>query len=380
MIRDEVAPPAAPPAARSHALDGRLIGVTVPADLDELERLAAERLDPVALEYFARGSGDGLTLAANVEGWRRLRLRPRVLRDVTSVDPATTVLGTAVTSPVLVAPTAMQRFACDDGERATARGAAATGTVMVVSMAATCSLEDVAASAPDGARWAQMYMLRDRGRTEALAARAGAAGYRAIVASVDGASVPHGHGGVGTRLVVPPSFRFPNLAPPDAPHDPDLLAMVNDFDPAVTFDDLARFGEWSGLPVVVKGVLRGDDAARCVDAGAAAVCVSNHGGRIVDGCVATADALSEVVEAVGNRAEVYVDGGIRRGADVLVALALGARAVMVGRPVLWGLTVGGADGVAGVLEHLRADLVRVMAFCGAAAVADLTPDLVLSAR
>jgi 4-hydroxymandelate oxidase len=176
--------------------------------------------------------------------------------------------------------------------------------------------------------------------------------------------------------VVPPSFRFPNFAPPDAPHDPNLVAMVNDFDPSVTFDDLARFGEWSGLPVVVKGVLRGDDAARCVDAGAAAVYVSNHGGRIVDGTVATADALVEVLDAVGERAEVYVDGGIRRGVDVLAALALGARAVMLGRPVLWGLTVAGADGVAEVLDHARAELVRVMAFCGAATVADLTPDLV----
>ena len=180
--------------------------------------------------------------------------------------------------------------------------------------------------------------------------------------------------------MVPPTFRFPNLAPPDAADDPNLLAMVNDFDPAVTFDDLARFGEWSGLPIVVKGVMRGDDAVRCVDAGAAAVCVSNHGGRIVDGCAATADVLSEVVDAVGGRAEVYVDGGIRRGVDVVIALALGAHAVMVGRPVLWGLTVGGDVGVAAVLESLAAEAVRVMAFCGAAMVAEITPDLVAPVR
>jgi 4-hydroxymandelate oxidase len=219
-------------------------------------------------------------------------------------------------------------------------------------------------------------MLRDRGRTQALAGRAREAGYRAIVASVDGGSVSHGHGGVGARLVVPPSFRFPNLAPPDAPDDPNLLAMVNDFDPSITFDELSLFGEWSGLPVVVKGVLRGDDARRCVDAGAAAVCVSNHGGRMVDGCVATADALSEVVDAVGHRAEVYVDGGIRRGADVVIALALGARAVMIGRPALWGLTVGAEDGVHSVLEGLRSEVQRVMAFCGATSVSALTPDLI----
>jgi len=345
-------------------------------DLAELEALAAQRLDPVALEYFARGSGDGRTLAENIAAWPRISIVPRVLRDVTTVDVATTVLGTPVTSPILVAPMAMQRFACDDGELATARGASAAGTVMVVSMAATYSVEDVAAAAPDAPRWAQMYLLRDHGRTRALAERARDAGYAAIVASVDGGSVPHGHGGVGTRLVVPPSFRFPNLAPPDAPHDPNLLRMVNDFDPSITFDDLGLFHEWSGLPVVVKGVMRGGDAAACVDAGASAVIVSNHGGRIVDGCIATADVLAEVVGAVAGRAEVYVDGGIRTGADVVRALCLGARAVLVGRPVLWGLVVGGAAGVQAVLDDLRAELVRVAAFCSATNLAELTRDLV----
>lgn len=350
--------------------------MTLPAEIDEIERLAAARLDPMALEYFSRGSGDGVTVAANVNAWHRLGLRPRVLRDMTTVDTATTVLGTRLSSPVLVAPTAMQRFACDDGELATARGAAAAGTLMVVSMAATRSLEEVAAAAPGAPRWAQMYLLRDRSRTQALAERAGAAGYAAVVASVDGASVTHGHGGVAARLVVPPSFRFPNLAPPGMPDDPNLLAMVNDFDPSITFDDLGQFGEWSGLPVVVKGVMRGDDAARCVDAGVAAVYVSNHGGRIVDGCLATADVLREVVDAVGGRAEVFVDGGIRRGSDVVIALALGARAVLVGRPVLWGLAVEGDAGVTGVLEGLRAEVARVMAFCGASKVDELAPDLV----
>ena len=321
-----------------------------------------------------------MTLAANIEAWRRLRLLPRVLRDVTTVDPSTTVLDSKVATPILVAPMAMQRFACDEGELATARGAATAGCVMVVSMAANYSLEEVALAAPESPRWAQMYMLRDRGRTQALAARARDAGYDAIVASVDGASVPHGHGGVGERLQVPPTFRFPNFASSERPDDPDLLRLVNDFDPSVTFDDLSLFSEWGGgLPVVVKGVLRADDARRCVDAGAAGVTVSNHGGRIVDGCAATADVLTDVVAQVDGRAEVYVDGGIRTGADVVKALALGARAVMVGRPVLWGLAVGGEDGVAGVLEGLRAEAMRVMAFCGAANVGEVTPDLVLPA-
>jgi len=342
-------------------------------DLAALEQAAAEALDPLAWSYIARGAGDGLTLAENLAAWRRLRLHPHVLHDVSSIDTATTVLGSPVRAPVLVAPTAMHRFCCEDGEVATARAAATTGTVMVVSMAATCSFEDVAAAAPGASRWAQMYMLRDRARTKALAGRAAAAGYVAIVASVDGGAVPYGRH-VGEGFVPPPQFRFPNLGPPTGA--PDLMDMVSEFDTGVTFDDLACFGNWSGLPVVVKGVLRGDDARRCVDAGAAAIVVSNHGGRTVDGCVATADALPGVVDAVGGRAEVYVDGGVRNGTDVVKALALGARAVMVGRPVLWGLAVGGEKGAAEVLDTLAADLVRTMAFCGATRVAELTRDLV----
>ena len=294
---------------------------------------------------------------------------------MSTVDTTTTVLGVPLSTPVAVAPTAMHRFACEEGEPATARAAAAAGTLMVVSMAANTSLEDIARAAPGAPRWQQMYMLRDRGRTRALAERARDAGYQAIVASVDGAAVTQRRRLPGGGLVPPAFFRFPNLAAPGAPDDADLMGMVSDFDPSVTFDDLARFGEWSGLPVVVKAVLRGDDAAACVDAGAAGIAVSNHGGRILDGCVATADALPEVVDAVAGRAEVYVDGGIRNGVDVLKALALGARAVMVGRSVVWGLAVDGEQGATAVLRQLTVELGRAMALCGAAGVGEVTRDL-----
>jgi 4-hydroxymandelate oxidase len=341
-----------------------------------LEQKAQKRLDAQAWGYISRGAGDDLTLADNLSAWRRLRLRPHVLHDVSTVDTATTVLGTPVRAPILVAPTAMQRFCCDEGEVATARAAAAAGTVMVVSMAATCSFEDVAAAEPGAPRWAQMYMLADRGRTKALAERVKEAGYVATVASVDGGAVPYGRH-LGEGLVPPAHFRFPNLAPPaTAADDADLMGMVNEFDTTVTFDDLALFAEWSGLPVVVKGVLRGDDARRCIDAGAAGIAVSNHGGRTVDGAIATANALPDVVDAVDGRAEVYVDGGIRDGSDVLKALALGARAVMVGRPVLWGLAADGEAGAKAVLDILAADLTRTMAFCGAASINDIQRDLV----
>lgn len=344
-------------------------------DLARLEELATARLDPVAADYINRGSAEGLTRAANLAAWRRLQLRPHVLRDVSTVQTGTTVLGAPVAAPVLVAPTAMQRLAAPDGELATARAAARAGTVMAVSMVASCSLEEVAEAAPGAPRWAQMYLLRDRGRTRALAERARDAGYQAIVASVDGAAVPYGdHRGA----TPPPPGGLGNLVPGDPARVGALLAALADFDPGVTPTDLALYREWSGLPVVVKGVLRGDDAVACVDAGAEAVAVSNHGGRIVDGCVATGDVLAEVADAVGGRAEVYVDGGIRTGADVVKALALGARAVLVGRPVVWGLAVDGEDGVVDVLDTLTRDLTRVMAFCGASTLSEISADLVAS--
>jgi 4-hydroxymandelate oxidase len=350
-----------------------------PPTLAELETAAEAVANPAAWDYLAHGSGDESTMRENVTAWTRWKLRPQVLRDMGDVRTSTTVLGVDVDAPILIAPTAMHRFVCNDGELATARAAALVNTVYVVSMAATTSLEEVAAEAPDGARWSQMYMLRDRGRTRSLAERAGAAGYRAVVASVDGAAVPRRSRLAGGALVPPDSFRFPNLASADDPDNTNLMAMVSDFDPAVTFEDLALFGEWSGLPVVVKGVMRGDDAARCVDAGAAAIAISNHGGRTLDGVAATADVLPEIVDAVGGRAEVYVDGGIRSGIDVLRAVALGAQAVMIGRPVLWGLAVDGADGAAAVLEHLTEELGRAMALCGRDRVDLLTRDLLLGA-
>lgn len=348
-----------------------------PPTLAELERAAESVASSEAWDYIAHGAGDEATMRANVEAWGRWMLRPHVLRDMRDVQTATSVLGTPIALPVVVAPTAMHRFLHADGELATARGAARAGTIYIVSMAATTSLEDVAATTPDAPRWAQMYMLRDRGRTRALAERARDSGCTAIVASVDGAAVPRRSRLAGGALVPPDWFRFPNLAGPDDADSSDIMALVSDFDPGVVFEDLARFREWSGLPVVVKGVMRGDDAVQCVDAGAAAIAVSNHGGRTLDGVAATADVLPEIVHAVDGRAEVYVDGGIRSGVDVLRACSLGARAVMSGRPVLWGLAVDGEDGVAAVLGQLAEELERAMALCGRDRPDRCGPDLLL---
>jgi 4-hydroxymandelate oxidase len=348
-------------------------------DCDALEAAARERLTQVAYDYYAGGAEDEITLAENVAAWRRLRLRPHVLRDVSRGETETTVLGTPVRAPILVAPTAYQRLAHDEGEVATARGAAAAGTVLVVSTLATVRLEEVADAAPQAPRWMQIYLQRDRAATADLVARAVAAGYRALVLTVDLPVAANRRRDERNGFTLPPGMLLANLgiAHPAMPDGGSALAahIVQDFTPAITFEDIGWLAEISGLPVVVKGLLRGDDAAACVAAGAAAVIVSNHGGRQLDGAIATADALPEVCDAVAGRAEVYVDGGLRGGTDVLKALAAGARAVLLGRPILWGLATGGAQGVAAVLDGYRTELIRAMALCGAAEVGDLTPDL-----
>ena len=346
-------------------------------DVAAYEAAAREHADPVAWAYLIGGSGDEVTVNDNVAAWRRWRLRPHMLRDVSEISTATTVLGHPVAAPVLVAPTAMHGWFHPERELATARGAARAGAVYCVSQTSTTALEDIAAAAPDGVRWMQLYVQRDRGVTRSVCERAAAAGYRALVVTVDSPVLSR-----RTRMIdrstfgVPPGSGLPNLAP--GVEAPDLFAVVEGYDPAVTPGDLASFSEWAGgLPVLVKGIVRGDDARACVDAGAAGVVVSNHGGRQLDTCVATADALPDVVEAVGDAAEVYVDGGIRRGIDVLKALALGARAVLVGRPVIYGLVAAGADGAADVLAVLAEELRTAMGLSGLTDASAVPRDLVV---
>jgi 4-hydroxymandelate oxidase len=348
-------------------------------DLALMEEEARRAVGEMPYAYFAGGAEEERLLADNVAAWARWRLHPRVLVDVSVISTATTVLGAPVASPVLLAPTAIQGLAHPEGEVASARGAAAAGACMVLSSLATRSLEDVAAAAPEAPRWMQVYVLRDRGHTAALVDRAVAAGYRALVLTAD-APVP------GLRLRelrggvhLPDDLALPNLgdAATARAHEGGFLAVVaREFDPSLDYGDIGWLAGRSGLPVVVKGVLRADDAVRCVDAGAAAVVVSNHGARQLDDAPATADVLGEVADAVGGRAEIYVDGGVRRAADVAKALALGARGVLVGRPALWAVATGGAEGVAGLFGWFQAELRRVMALVGAPAVDRLDRTLV----
>jgi 4-hydroxymandelate oxidase len=342
-------------------------------DLAALERRARERLAPDVYDYYAGGAGAETTLTEAPAAWRAWRLRPRVLRGVGSVRLATTLLDTEVATPIGVAPWAYQGMAHPDGERATARGAAATGSLMTVSTSATTSLEDVAAVQPAGPRWFQLYRLHSPAYTDELARRAGRAGYTALVLTVDLPVLGRRLRDLRHDFALPAGLLLANHPPVQGPQ-PTLQAAET---PTWTFADIERFAEVSDLPVVVKGVLRGDDATRCVAAGASAVWVSTHGGRQADPAVASAEALPEVVAAVGADAEVYADGGIRSGSDALTALALGARAVFLGRPTAWGLATGGADGVARVLGGLTEELAHTMAVCGLDDVRAVPPDTVV---
>lgn len=351
-------------------------------DPDELEQQARELLDPAAYDFYAGGADQERTLADNVAAWRRWRLKPRVLRDVSQVDTSVTVAHTEVATPVWVAPIAAHRMAHDDGELATSRGAAAAGSLLMASTVATTGLEDTAAAAEAGPRWFQLYVRRDRAHAESLIGRAADAGYTAIVLTVDLPVLGRRRRDERHERSPMDALTLPNFAHGGAGGDWLAHLAAGELDPTVDFVDLADLVEQARaveLPLLVKGVLRGDDAAACVDAGAAGIVVSNHGGRQLDDAVSGAEALPDVVESVGSRVPVLVDGGLRAGSDVVKALALGASAVLVGRPVIWALAAGGADGVARLLSELTADTARAMALCGARSVDELDPSMAVRA-
>ena len=343
--------------------------------LVEYELAARAALPQAAFDYIAAGAGDELTLEESRAAWRRYRLRPRILRPMGIPDMATGVLGTPLAMPLIVAPTAYHTVAHADGEVETARGVSAAGGLMVVTTRATRALEEIVAELT-GPWWYQVYVIRERRMTEGLVRRAAGLGASALVFTVD---LPYvgfkrrGHSAPVSRdehLVnfgthVPPGFTAEEIA----------AGMEQDM--SIGLETIAWLRDLSGLPVIVKGVLRGDDAAACLDAGAAGVVVSTHGGRQLDRAIASAVALPEIVTAVGGRAPVLVDGGIVSGTDVFVALALGAAAVLVGRPILWGLAAAGASGVHRVLDGYRDELDHAMGLSGVAAISEFSRDLVV---
>jgi 4-hydroxymandelate oxidase len=340
-------------------------------NVDDFEEAARARLDPGAYGYLAGGAGDEHTLRANRAAFAGWELRPRVLVDVADVSTAATVLGTEVALPLLVAPTAFQRLADPQGELATARAAAAAGTVMTLSTLSSVSPGELAAAAPGAAQWFQLYWSRDRGFTKDLVESAAEAGNKALVLTVDLPVAGRRERDTRAGFALPSDLPLPNL-PARLQREDFHVALGSIFDPTITWRDLEWLRSLSPLPLVLKGILTAEDAHLAAEHGADGVIVSNHGGRQLDGVPATLDVLPEVVEAVGERVEVLFDGGIRRGVDVLKALALGARACMSGRAVLWGLAAGGEEGARQVLTLLRDELVLGLTLLGCASPAEVT--------
>jgi 4-hydroxymandelate oxidase len=341
-------------------------------------RAARGKLSKDVCDYFEGGALDEITLRENTAGWERLKLYYRILARVGKRDMTTTVLGHSISMPIVVAPMAFHKLACEAGEIATARAAKTAGTLFILSSLSNTAMEAVFAEA-GSPRWFQLYIYKDRAITLDLVQRAEAAGAEAIVLTVDAP-------GLGTRerdsrnsFRLPDGLAVENLAPLGKGQMPEvsgsgLAAYVRDnFKADLGFDDLDWLCGSTRLPVVVKGVCRGDDARQAAEHGAKAVVVSNHGGRQLDTAPATCEALPHVVEAAGDLCEIYVDGGIRRGSDVLKAIALGARAVLVGRPILWGLCVAGEQGALQVLDILRRELDEAMLLCGCTKLSDIGP-------
>lgn len=351
-------------------------------NLGGLEARARAALPQQAWDYYASGADAERCLARNLAAFERQLVHYRVLVDVAQRSLATRVLDAPIALPVVVAPTAFHRLACTDGELASVRAAGAAGTVFTLSTLSNTAVEDVVAAAT-GPVWFQLYVYRDRAATAALVQRVEAAGCRALVLTVDAPLLGRRERDVRNRFALPPGLGVANLHAagyarvPTAAGESGLAAYFADLlDPALTWDALAWLRGITTLPIVVKGIVRADDAARAVTAGAAAIVVSNHGGRQLDAAPATIDVLPRIADAVADRAEIYLDGGVRRGTDVLVALARGARAVLVGRPILWGLAAGGQQGAELALSILRRELDLAMALAGCADVAAITRDLV----
>jgi 4-hydroxymandelate oxidase len=342
-----------------------------PINTDDYRALAEAGMDSGLRAYVEGGAGDEATVLGNREAFERWWFRPRGLRDVSRVDTRTTVLGLDVSTPVLIAPLAFQRALHPDGEIASARAARMVGTVMCLSTFSTCTPSEVSNAAPGALLWLQVYALRDRSLTRSLIGSAIEAGAKALVLTIDTPRLGSRERDLRSGFTLEASIPVPILrgATTDAMSAASLFNLV---DPAVTWEWVDELVEASPVPVVVKGVLTAEDAHLACEHGISAIVVSNHGGRQLDGAIPSLDALPEIVAAVGGRAEIYLDGGVRRGTDVAKALALGARAVFVGRPIAWGLSVGGEDGVSDVLTMVSDELALTLALLGCSSPDELS--------
>lgn len=356
------------------APDDRLIS------LADYERAAESRIDPGAFGYYVGGAGDEITLRDNLAAWRRLAIQPRVLVGVGRRDPGVTLLAKPRPHPLIIAPMAFQRPAHPDGEIAAARAAAATGSVMCLSTLGTTGLPQLARAVPEASRWFQLYVFSDRGVSRELMTQAAEHGYEALVVTVDLPVLGRRERDLRSGVQTADAHLVASAEAAGASGAMTPAEFAKLIDPDLSWSDIETFAGESPLPVIVKGILTPGDAVRAAEHGASAVVVSNHGGRQLDCVLAGADALPAVVEVVGETLDVIVDGGIRRGTDVLKALALGARAVMIGRPVLWGMAVDGAAGAQRVLQILLDELDLALALSGAPRASDLDSSFLTPAR
>ncbi|MEM7436057.1 MAG: alpha-hydroxy acid oxidase [Myxococcota bacterium] len=355
-------------------------------NLNELEEIARERLSEIAWSYYSSGANDEITVRRNSEAFREIALRYRVLVDVADRNLATEVLGSRIDLPLMVAPTAFHKLAHPDGEVGTARAANVIGTAMVLSTLSTTRVEEVVA-ATNRDVWFQLYVYRDRGATKSLVERVHAAGCKALVLTVDAPLLGRRERDIRKGFRLPEGMGIENMlaegyARVDAAEGESGLAayFANLLDPSLSWSDLDWLRAISPMPVLIKGIVRADDARRAVDHGTDGIVVSNHGGRQLDTSIATIEALPAIADEVGDELPLLLDGGVRRGTDVLKAIALGASAVLVGRPVLWGLAAGGQAGVEHALSLLRNEIDLAMALAGAPNVAAITADLLAPRR
>ncbi len=353
--------------------------MTTPANLAEWERHAEAVMDPGAWGYVTGGAGDEVTVAENRAAFAALRLRPRMLRGAGAASTTTTVLGTEIAAPVLVAPMAYQGCIHPDGDLNTAAAAATAGLGMCLSSLSNHDLADVAIAGKDGVRWYQLYPYRDTGMTGEVIARAHEHGYRALIVTVDVPAYGFRERDLVNGFAIPPHLRLPSVPVPDgsAAITPGEVTALMKLD--LGWDDIERFVATAGLPVVVKGLLHPDDAVRAIEAGVSGVIVSNHGGRQLDTALPTIEALPEIAARVAGRCEIYLDSGVRRGTDVIKAVALGAQAVLIGRPIAWANGAAGREGIAAALAQILAEIENAMILAGCANIGEIGPDLVRAA-
>jgi 4-hydroxymandelate oxidase len=339
--------------------------------LAELEGLAESCMTPMAMAYVTGAAADEITLRANCEDWKRIRLMPKCLVDVSEIDLRTNILGQEFAMPIMLAPAAFHRLCHAEGELATAAGANQGGAGMVLSSFSTVSVEEIGA-ALEQPLWFQLYAQEDRSLTQEMIQRAHAAGCKAVCLTVDTPVLGARHREVRTRFQLPADFKLPNLKLGPISHRPVRGAIYSDLlNPRLNWKDVEWIASVTTIPILLKGVMNPEDALRAADSGVAGLIISNHGGRNLDTLPSTAEALPRIAEKLSGRLPLLVDGGIRRGTDVLKAISLGAQAVLVGRPYLYALSIAGAEGVARVLEILRTEFMMAMALTGRRSIAEI---------